>query len=86
MLGDRTQASSLLARALTRAESKVVAHLPTVAETLRIDQLARQQLVGELALPKDQLGAGPPRAARASILRSLLLDGLDQSASSSPAA
>ena len=59
MLGDRTQASSLPTGALTRAEPKVVACLPSVAETLRIDQLARQQLVGELALPKDQLARGP---------------------------
>ena len=40
VLGDRPQASSLVAGAFTRAESKVVAHLAAVAETLWVNQLA----------------------------------------------
>ena len=76
MLADRPQPSSLVAGAFPRAEPKVVAHLAAVAETPRIDQLARQQLVGELALPKDQL-ARSRRSQLGFDFGSLLLDRLD---------
>ena len=58
VLGDRAHPSSLVAGALTRAEPKVVAHLAAVAETLWVNQLARQELVSELALSKDQPARG----------------------------
>jgi hypothetical protein len=76
VLGDRPQASSLVARAFTRTEPKVVGHLAAVAETLWVNQLAGQELVSELALPKDQ----PARSSRSQLafnFAQLLLDGFD---------
>ena len=39
MLGKGTEPSAFRAAALARTEAKVVAHLPSIAKTLRIDQL-----------------------------------------------
>ena len=59
MFGDRSQVTPLSAAAFARTQAKVVADLPAVFETVRIDQLARDQLVAQLAFAdKELLGRG----------------------------
>src|SRR5262245_5093280 len=58
MLSNRTHPPALIAGALAWTEPKGVAHLPGVAETLRIDQFARQQFVAEFTLAKEQWARG----------------------------
>ena len=55
MLGYRTHPTPLIGCAFARTKSNIVAHLPAVFETLRIDQFPGEQFVSELTFAKDQL-------------------------------
>ena len=58
MLGDRAHPTALIGGAFARTKSKIVAHLPPVFETLRVDQFSGQQFVRERPFTKtSSLGA-----------------------------